>query len=509
MAKRREKPTPAPAPVQPLRSEPLLPRDRMEWVESWGMNARAMSYVFRPSTPEGVAAAFERARRSGKTIALRGAGRSYGDASMNAENVVLDITRLKRILEWNPETGEIKCEAGVTIEQLWQYAIEDGWWPPVVSGTMKPTLAGAAGMNIHGKNNYAVGTIGDHITEFTMMLPNGEVRTCSRTQNPELFHTAIGGFGQLGCFLTISMKLKRVYSGQLDVEAVVADSIRDMIAHFERHAATSDYLVGWVDCFPAKGPLGRGVIHRARYLEPGEDPNPAQSLRVSHQALPDTFAGIVPKSIMWRAIKPLVNDTGMRFVNSMKFLASRLPIVSKPRYRQSHAAFAFLLDYIPNWKWGYKPGGLIQYQSFVPRERAADVFEQQIRLMHDHGIVSYLGVFKKHRPDPFAMTHGLDGYSLALDFPVNERNRAALWKLCHRFDELVVAAGGRLYFAKDSTMRAATPLRYLPERDLERFFAQKELCDPHGILSTNQFRRVFPEESLKQWRAARAQRLRA
>src|SRR5207249_1260771 len=111
------------------------------------------SYVYRPSTEAGMREVFELARKGGHTIGLRGAGRSYGDASLNAEEISLDLSRMKRILEWDPESGLITVEPGVTIQELWEYAIEDGWWPSVAPGTMFPTIGGCAAMNIHGKNN--------------------------------------------------------------------------------------------------------------------------------------------------------------------------------------------------------------------------------------------------------------------------------------------------------------------------------------------------------------------
>src|SRR5438034_5687978 len=146
----------------------LLPQDHLERVWAWGMASSAMSYVYRPSTVEGIREVFHLAQERGLSIGLRGAGRSYGDASLNAEQICLDLTRMSRILEWNPDSGLIKVEPGVTIQQLWQYAIEDGWWPPVVPGTMYPTIGGTAAMNIHGKNNWKVGTLGDHIREFDL-----------------------------------------------------------------------------------------------------------------------------------------------------------------------------------------------------------------------------------------------------------------------------------------------------------------------------------------------------
>ena len=80
------------------------------------------------------------------------------------------------------------------------------------------------------------------------------------------------------------------------------------------------------------------------------------------------------------------------------------------------------------------------------------MFREQLALCLKHGLPSYLAVMKRHRPDKFLMTHSLDGYSLALDFKVNDKNRAKLWSLAQQMNRRVLEAGGRFYFAKDSTL---------------------------------------------------------
>ena len=62
-------------------------------------------------------------------------------------------------------------------------------------------------------------------------------------------------------------------------------------------------------------------------------------------------------------------------VNWLKFMAGYREQKQSP-YLQTHGAFHFLLDYVPNWKYDYKPCGLIQYQSFVPLATAADVLSR-------------------------------------------------------------------------------------------------------------------------------------
>ena len=467
----------------------MLPADRLERVPSWGGATSAMSWVYRPSTVEGLHDVLALARTEGLSVGLRGAGQSYGDAATNAENLALDTSRMARILDWNPDTGVIRTEPGVTIRQLWQYTIEDGWWPPVVSGTMQVTLGGAAGMNIHGKNNWKVGAIGEHILAFELLLPSGEIIQCSREERPELFHAAIGGFGMLGCFTSLTLQLKRVHSGLLEIEPIPIRTLDELFDTFEARLAEADYLVGWMDTFARGAALGRGLVHHASYLHEGQDREPAQTLRVVHQELPATLAGVVPKSIMWALMRPFTNDVGVRLVNLAKYRASVLE--GQRRYRQSHAGFAFLLDYVPDWKRAYGPGGLIQYQSFLPAKTARAVYREILERSHRAGIVPYLGVFKRHRLDPFLMTHAVDGYSLALDFKVTARNRRRLWEHAAELTRVVLDGGGRFYFAKDSTLTAPQLERYLAEERVRRFRALKRTLDPENVLQTDLWRRLF------------------
>lgn len=469
----------------------LLPSERLERLEGWGMSSSALSYVYRPVNVEGIGAVFEEARRVARPVGLRGAGRSYGDASLNAEGITLDLTRMKRILDWNPETGVISVEPGVTIQHLWQYTVEDGWWPNVVSGTMFPTLGGALAMNIHGKNNWRVGPLGDHVSAFEILLPTGELKRCSRTENPALFHAAIGGFGMLGVITRLDLQLKKVYSGLLHVEPLGIRNFAHLFETFEARLPEADYLVAWVDCFATGEALGRGQVHQANYLAPGEDLKPAQTLRVENQELPDSVFGVVPKSLMWRMMKPLVNNPGVRAINFAKSL-SATQMGDGKRHYQSHAGFAFLLDYVPNWKHTYKPGGLIQYQSFVPKADAQTVFTKQIQMAQAYGIVPYLGVFKRHRLDDFLMTHAVDGYSFALDFAITPEKRGGLLSLAAEMDRLVLDAGGRFYFAKDSALHQSAVAEALGEERLSQFSALKRECDPENLLQTNLARRLFP-----------------
>ncbi|MFT7679058.1 MAG: decaprenylphospho-beta-D-ribofuranose 2-oxidase, partial [Planctomycetota bacterium] len=238
-----------------------LPRQSYEYVEGWGMTHGAHARIWRPETVEQVRSVFRAARAEGRSIALRGSGCSYGDASVTSDGHVLDITRMNRILGFDAETGIAEVEAGVTISDLWRHSLPQGYWPMVVSGTMAPTMAGAAGMNIHGKNNFKVGTFGEHVQEFDMVLPDGDLITASPTENADIYHAAIGGFGMLGCMTRLKVATKQVHSGEIKTKGISVHHLREMMEYFEAHKHEADYLVGWLDCFAGEDGLGRGLIH--------------------------------------------------------------------------------------------------------------------------------------------------------------------------------------------------------------------------------------------------------
>lgn len=456
-------------------------------LENFGHSLRAPSYRFRPTRAEEICEVFQVAERTGLTVTARGAGRSYNDAALNGGGIMLDLSGMNHILEWDSATGLVRCEPGVTLEQLWQRIEPEGWWPPVVSGTMKTTLGGCLSANIHGKNNFKMGTIGEHVVEFTALLPTGQEITCTPKENSDLFYSMISGLGMLGVFTSITMQMKRIESGLLEVHAWPVRNLHEHLSFLLEHAPHHDYIVGWMDTMNGGKNLGRGQIHAANYLHGKEDPNPQQTMQLNNQILPPRIFGVFPKSILYVFMKPFANNLGWWGVNTAKYIAS----LRRHTFRQSHAAFHFLLDYVPNWELSYGRGGMIQYQSFLPKETAEAAWREMIELSLRRGLPSYLGVTKRHRPDTFLLTHAVDGLSLALDFKVTDRNRAALSNMLQEFDRIVLNAGGRFYFAKNSETSAEAARTFLGEETIQKFKELKKRCDPNNVLESDLFRRVF------------------
>lgn len=464
---------------------------RDESVFGFGMSVGGQAKVARPSNVEQVADVMAAVRRDGGSLALRGAGCSYGDASTNNGGRVLDMTGMNRILSFDAQTGVAVCEPGVTVRDLWRRAIGGGYWPRVVSGTMEVSMGGAAAMNIHGKNNYALGSFGEGVRSFELMTPSGELINCSREHEPELFHAAISGFGMLGCFTKLEIQTKRVHSGRLRVWGIVARDLDHNFEILEDMCGEADYLVSWLDLHAKGKGLGRGLMHRADQMKPGEDPEGLRFYDPSLQDVPPNLFGVVPKGWLWPGMWCAVHMKQVGLVNWLKFKAGYREEKHSP-YLQTHGAFHFLLDYVPRWQWMTKPGGLIQFQPFVPKAEAPRVLRTLIEMSQKRGHAPYLGVLKKHKPDPFLMTHAVDGYSMAMDIAVSKSKsrRESLWRLCQEMAEVVLDAGGRFYYAKDAVLLESSFARVHGDDAAKQFRELKDKWDPERMLQTDLSRRL-------------------
>jgi FAD/FMN-containing dehydrogenase len=421
-------------------------RPTVEVLRGWGGVHQGRSLVYRPRDEEEAAQALADAWERGLTVAHRGAGYSYGDLALNEGGAVVETGALKGILELDPVSGRARARAGTTIEELWAQTLPLGWWPPVVPGTMKVTLGGAVAVNAHGKNHVARGSLGDHVVALTLLDPDGRVRTLSADDGRADFGATIGGLGLTGTILDMTLRLERVYSGLLDVETRTAGSTRETLEALDAGAHEWTYAVAWLDAFARGARTGRAVLHFASHLLP-DHARAGAAMTVAEQALPERVLGVLPLRHAWIGLRALFRDTGLRALNIGRYAAGRRR--HGRRALEPHARFHFLLDYVPGWKRAYQPHGLVQYQLFVPRAAAEYAFGEALRLQAAAGAYGYLAVAKRHRADPFPAAYALDGFSLALDFPVRPRRLDRLVRLFRSYDALVREVGGRLYPAKD------------------------------------------------------------
>ncbi len=435
------------------------------------------------------------ARAAGLSIGVRGAGCSYGDAALNGGQMALDCSRMRRILAWDPESGIITVEPGVTIEDLWRHTLASGWWPPVVPGTMAVSVGGAAAANIHGKNQWKHGSFGEHVLSFELLLPSGERLTCAPDAHRDLYYGAIGGWGLLGCFTAITLQLRKIHSGLVGVHQTAHGSLDDLLAALDAGAqptadgAQATHLVAWIDTGARGKRIGRGLLKAMRELAPGEDPHPEQTLDPVSQPPSTRILGVVPTAWLPALGKPIATPLGIRMANYAQWRRGNLPGADRT-HLERYVPANFMLNFIPDFKRIYRPGGLIQHQTFAPRAVASDLLREILARSQRQGLEPSLAVLKAHKPSPFLLNYLPNGYSLALDYAMPRGRRTRTLALMRELNDLVAQAGGSFFLAKDSTLRPEDFSRAFAAEALARFRALKTQYDPDELLQTDIYRRV-------------------
>ena len=81
--------------------------------------------------------------------------------------------RLDRILAFDPASGLVVTEPGVTFADLLRVFLPRGWLAPTSPGTAFVTMGGAVANDVHGKNHHRAGSFGDHVLWLDLLLPDG------------------------------------------------------------------------------------------------------------------------------------------------------------------------------------------------------------------------------------------------------------------------------------------------------------------------------------------------
>jgi decaprenylphospho-beta-D-ribofuranose 2-oxidase len=366
-------------------------------------------------------------------VLARGAGHSWGDAAQRAGGLMLDQRPRNRILGFDTEAGEIEVEAGISMDELLGATVPRGWLPPVLPTTRFVTVGGAIAADIHGRNQHLDGSFADLLAGFRLLSPAGE-----QTVGPEdeLFRTTVGGMGLTGVVLAATLKLMPIETAQVRVWGKRAPDLDAVMAELSSEES-SRYSVAWVDCLAPGGSFGRGVIARGEHatraeVEAAGRRDGLELELARHLRLP-------------RRLPPLLRGSRVKAMNELVYRRSAR--AAKPTLR-TLSEFFHVHDQIDSWLPLSGRPGFVAYQFVVPPGEPGLIQNVAERLI-GAGAPPFFAVVKRFGPGGRGtLSFPGPGWMADLSVPAAPGVSAAL----NATDELIAAAGGRVYLAKDARL---------------------------------------------------------
>lgn len=441
-------------------------------LSGWGRMPRQKCRVWTPTSAQEIRRFL--LNTDSETTIARGLGRAYGDSSLNADGSVTCCTMIDRFRGFDPETGVLHVDAGVSFADIIDVFLPRGWFLPTTPGTKFVTVGGAIAADVHGKNHHRVGSFGTFVKGIEVMVGNGAIVSCSRDERPDLFYATLGGMGLTGLIVSAHFRLVRVESAWITVRETRTSDIDHTLEVFAKDDESFEHSVAWIDCMARGKQLGRSVVMQGNHSR-------RDDLPVSVAASPLHRPKRRRKTVPFTPPVSLLSPSSVRAFNSVFYAthADRSKLVALD-------SFFYPLDAVNGWNRLYGPRGFIQYQAFFPLDNTFAGLKSMLSVVSLAGAASFLAVLKTcGQADGGILSYLSPGHTLALDIPYQPGKTE---NLAHKLDRILLEHGGRLYLAKDAIMNAKTFRAMYPR--VPEFLDVKRKYDPQGRFSSSQAKRL-------------------
>lgn len=220
-----------------------------------------------------IRAAFAAAKASGTPLSIAGTRHSMGGQSLPISGIVLNMLPHDHT-QFDRKTNLITVGAGATWDLVVPYLDRFGRSIEVMQSDSSFSVGGSVSVNAHG---WQAGRppIVSTVERITMVLPDGSVKQCSRSENSDLFAAAIGGYGMFGVILDVTL---RPVPNQSLRRRTVRTTVKEFERVYERELAKGDVSLayGRISVAPGAPFLDETIL--TTYADTGEEPEPLGSL---------------------------------------------------------------------------------------------------------------------------------------------------------------------------------------------------------------------------------------
>ena len=386
----------------------------------------------------------------------RGAGLSYCGASFGDGVTSISSRCFDRILQFDPDGGEIVVEPGLSVGDLFRFAVTQGWYPPVLPGHPAITVGGCVAFNVHGKSQYHGGCFADHVLELSVFHPDHGEISCSPEREQQLFELTAGGFGLTGFITRVKMKLMPLAGRSIHQRRIPVTDLRQAVRVMQDECDDADCLYAWNDLNRRGAAFGRGIVYSERFDGQPADRKTADPETDDRQArVGSEFGGLDPSRRGRFGISFFRRPSAIAFSRTYGWLEARKS--RQARLDLASAAFPIHGKEIYYQLFGRR--GLREYQMLIPQAAWEGAAEEVEQLLVKSGSAATLGSLKLFRGHPSLLKFCDTGICLAIDVPASHGSQ----QLFAELDALVLRTGGLVNLSKDSRLTGELAEQVFPE----------------------------------------------
>ncbi len=235
------------------------------------LNKTSVYGVVKVSSVEDVKNALFFAKENKLKVTSAGQQHSMGGQSFIQNGLVLDMKSFQQ-MKLDKENKILNVQSGAIWADVQQFLDKEGLAVKAMQSINIFTVGGTLSVNAHGIA-HDPGPIAPTVKSMRVMLSNGEIKTASPTQNPELFKSVLGGYGLFGVILDVNLEVveNEMYEWTRDFM-----DYKDFPEYYKKNIENNDnigLLYGRLSMSPTSY-LTDAIIHKYEKVE-FDGPTPA------------------------------------------------------------------------------------------------------------------------------------------------------------------------------------------------------------------------------------------
>ncbi|ATC62738.1 hypothetical protein CMV30_01460 [Nibricoccus aquaticus] len=207
-------------------ADPLLVNDLHS-----ALNPTRVARILTPRGLDEIVALVRESITANAALSLCGGRHAMGGQQFGTDTWLVDLSHHNNVLTFDTERGLLTAESGIQ-------------WPAIIAacaaharpgqpawsirqkqtGADRLSLGGALSANIHGRGLRYPPIVSD-VEAFTLIDARGDIRRCSRSENPDLFRLVIGGYGLFGIIADVTLRLIPRAKVERRVEILTLDAL--------------------------------------------------------------------------------------------------------------------------------------------------------------------------------------------------------------------------------------------------------------------------------------------